>query len=95
LFLWGYPVCRQCAARIRAQAPRDIQGRTIYEPGCAHRLERVTGSVDDLDVQLALHILDAMLDSLKDLDAANTEAPETRAREVFRRPLADGLEVSS
>jgi hypothetical protein len=85
LFFWGYPVCRPCAARIQAQAPRDAQGRTICEPGCAHGLEHVPPTIDDLDIQLALHVIDAMLHSMEDMDAASAKTSEhDRQREALR-----------
>jgi hypothetical protein len=65
LFLWSYPVCRECAARIRAQTPQDSQEHPVHGQGSAHGLERVPPLIDHLDVQLALWIMESMLDSLK------------------------------
>jgi hypothetical protein len=56
LSIWGYPICRQCAARLRL-------GPQEPGPGSARELEHVPPFVDDLDIHLALMIAQSMLEN--------------------------------
>lgn len=58
LDLWGYPICRSCAARLGLQR----------EPaaGSCRGVEHIPPTVDTLDELLALWIAQAMLDDPHD-----------------------------
>jgi hypothetical protein len=55
LDLWGYPVCRNCAARIGLKGP--------HTAGSCRGLEQVPPTTDSLDALLAIWIAQSMLDS--------------------------------